>query len=461
MTSIRQRLTRRLLLTLAALVSLGALAAFLCARAALVSQFDAALRARADALVGLVEQHGDRVEMESADELLRDYAAGSTLASFQLWRTNGSSLLRSPSLGEASLPRPASPLTTPQFYEVELPGDLDARALAVAFTPRSADSAGASPREPLLLIVALNREPLDRTLATLQLVFGATGVALLVAIACLVPPALRRELQPLDAFAEQAARIDSGSLHTRFAVDGLPAELLPVATRLNELLARLEATFDRERRFTADVAHEFRTPLAELRALAELSLKLPDTRTAQTDADTLAIAQHLESITTRLLALARGERGELAVHRERVAIAPLLTAITRHLQPQASTRRLTLTVRVPADAHVETDAALLRSILANLADNAVAYSREGTTIELTATAGKRGFVLAVANTPADLAPDDVPNLCERFWRKDPARITDGHAGLGLALAQTFAHALGTELDAQLDATGRLTLSLRT
>ena len=460
MTSIRQRLTRRLLLTLAALVSLGALAAFLCARAALVSQFDAALRARTDALVGLVEQHGDRVEMESADELLRDYAAGSTRASFQLWRTNGSSLLRSPSLGEAALPRPTSPLTTPQFYEVELPGDLDARALAVAFTPRSADAAGASPREPLLLIVALNREPLDRTLAMLQLVFGATGVALLVAIACLVPPALRRELQPLDAFAEQAARIDSRSLHSRFPADGLPAELLPVATRLNELLARLEAAFERERRFTADVAHEFRTPLAELRALAELSLKLPDTRTPQTDADTLAIAQHLEFITTHLLALARGERGELAVHRERVALAPLFTAISKHLQPPAAARRLTLNVRVPADAHVETDAALLRSILTNLADNAVAYSCEDTAIELTATPSERGFLLAIANTPVDLAPADLPRLFERFWRKDAARISDGHVGLGLALAQTFARALGTEIKADLAPTGCLIVSLR-
>lgn len=461
MTSIRQRLTRRLLLTLAALVSLGALAAFLCARAALMSQFDAALRARADALVGLVEQNGDHVEMESADELLRDYAAGSTLASFQLWRTNGASLLRSPSLGEASLHHPNDSLTAPRFYEVELPGDFDARALAVSFTPRSADAASVSPREPLLLIVALNRESLDRTLATLQLVFGGTGGALLVAIACLVPPALRRELQPLDALAEHASRIDSHSLHARFPVTGLPAELLPVVTRLNELLARLEDSFERERRFTADAAHEFRTPLAELRALAELSLKLPDTRTAQTDADTLAIAQHLESITTRLLALARGERGGPVVPRERVALAPLLDVICARLQPQASARRLTFTVHVPAEAHVETDAALLRSILTNLADNAVAYSLAGTDIEFAATPNQGGFTLTVVNTPADLALTDLPRLCERFWRKDPARVTDGHVGLGLALAQTFARTLGTKLEVRLDTAGRLTFSLHT
>jgi len=76
--------------------------------------------------------------------------------------------------------------------------------------------------------------------------------------------------------------------------------------RLNELLARLEESFERERRFSSAVAHEFRTPVAELRSLAELAIKLPDTRGAQTDHDVLSIALHLESVLTRLLTLDAG-----------------------------------------------------------------------------------------------------------------------------------------------------------
>ena len=95
-----------------------------------------------------------------------------------------------------------------------------------------------------------------------------------------VPRVLRRELKPLQALAAEAAGIDAARLSARFATEGLPGELAPIAARLNELLARLEDSFERERRFSSDVAHEFRTPVAELRSLAELAIKLPDTRAA-------------------------------------------------------------------------------------------------------------------------------------------------------------------------------------
>ena len=122
------------------------------------------------------------------------------------------------------------------------------------------------------------RRELDRTLATLQLVLAGSGLLLLAATALVVPRVLRRELKPLQSLAAEAARIDAASLSARFATEGLPGELAPIAARLNELLARLEDSFERERRFSSDVAHEFRTPVAELRSLAELAIKLPDTR---------------------------------------------------------------------------------------------------------------------------------------------------------------------------------------
>ena len=460
MSSIRQRLTRRLLFTLAALISVGALAAYLCASAALQRQFDSALRARAETLTGLLEQNGANLEWEATENSLRDYADGSGRAYFEIWRANGEVFERSASLGETSLARPAAPLATPQFYDVELPGDLDARALALQFTPRAADPASQSVRAPVTLVVALNREGLDHTLATLQLVLGGTGLALLAATALLVPWALRRELRPLDAFAGQAQVMDANTLHERFATAQLPAELTPVAMRLNELLGRLEAAFERERRFSADVAHEFRTPLAELHVLAELSLKLPDTRTAETDRDVLAIARHLESMTGRLLALARGERGELPVHRESIELRPFVASICDSQQTRATTRQLSFAQTIPADTRLTTDPALLRSILTNLVDNAIAYSRPGTAIEISAQPTASSCTLTIASVPADLAPADLPHLFERFWRKDSARVTDGHAGLGLSLARTFARALGGDLTARWEAAERIVFSLR-
>lgn len=460
MNSIRQRLTRRLLFTLVALIGGGAFTAYLCARAALQSQFDAMLRARADALISLIEQNGERVELESSEEILRDYAEGSPRAFFEFWLADGSPFQHSRSLRDAHLPRPAAAFESPALWNLDLPGDLDGRAVAVKFTPRLGGQTPSTTRQPLLLVVSVSREEIDRTLALLQLVLGGTVLALLAAVALFVPRALRRELQPLDAFAEQARRIDAHTLAARFPAANLPVELTPVATRLNELLARLEESFERERRFSADVAHEFRTPLAELRALAELSLKLPDTRTTETDRDVLAIARHLESVTKCLLALARGERGELAVRRERLNLAPLVEGICRSHQARAAVGQLTLTASVSANLSIESDPVLFSSVLTNLVDNAVAYSKAGTGIEIAASANENSFTLRVINTPENLLPADLPHLFERFWRKDAARTVDGHTGLGLALSRAFARGLDGELTAELSAAGRLTMTFR-
>ena len=154
-----------------------------------------------------------------------------------------------------------------------------------------------------ILVVASDRDDLDEALAALALALLGCGAALLAVTIVIVPRLLRRELAPLNELAERAAHVNADSLATRFPSDGLPGELAPISGRLNDLLARLEQAFERERQFGADLAHELRTPIAELRSLAEVALKWPDAREATTDRETLAIALQMEGIVTRLLAL--------------------------------------------------------------------------------------------------------------------------------------------------------------
>jgi signal transduction histidine kinase len=459
MNTIRQQLTRKLLLAVGLLLGTGGAAVYVCARAALVAQFDATLLAKAQAITTLTEQKGSKLEIEFSDEKMRGFDVGGR-DFFELWQADATPVERSRSLGDAQLPLRHGALDAPLFWSLTLPNGQPGRAVGLLFDPQNSDdeSKDATASEAIL-VVAVARGDLDRTLFTLQVVLGSGGLLLLIATALVVPRVLRRELVPLQRLADEAARIDAASLSARFPTEGLPGELAPITARLNELLARLEDSFERERRFSADVAHEFRTPVAELRGLAELAIKLPDTRTAKTDQEVLAVALHLEAILTQLLALARGERSGLPVQRERVALGPLVQAVCDKFHAKAATRKLAFHCQVPADAKADTDPVLLRSILTSLVDNAVEYTPAGGSVDVEAGTENGRLTLRVCNTVQNLEERDLPHLFERFWRKDAARTADGHTGLGLSLAQTFARALGCELTATFAGPARLALTL--
>ncbi len=459
MKTIRRELTRKLLLAAGLLLGAGCLTVYFCARAALQSEFDAGLRAKAQALATLTEQKGSRLEMDFSDEHMPAFEKGGA-DFFELWDAESRTVERSRSLRDGHLPFRHGTLEKPVFWNLKLPEDQRCRATGFKFRPQHAERQPAnSPPSDAILVVASLRRELDRTLATLQLVLAGCGLLLLAATAVVVPRVLRREIKPLQTLAAEAAQIDASKLSARFATEGLPGELVPIAARLNELLARLEDSFERERRFSSDVAHEFRTPVAELRSLAELAIKLPDARAAEADQETLAIALHLESILTHLLALARGEGRGLPVQRERVELAALLRDVCEPFREKARARELDLKVNVPANAHAETDPVLLRSIVRNLVDNAVAYTPRGGEVQVETAADNGCLALRVLNTTDSLEERDLPHLFERFWRKDAARTADGHTGLGLSLARVFAQALGCELTAGFAGPARLVLTL--
>ena len=262
------------------------------------------------------------------------------------------------------------------------------------------------------------------------------GAVVLLATALVVTFAVRRGLAPLDDVGRQ---IESASLQTKVSTGA--AELRPVVDRLNQLLARLDEAFQRERRVSADIAHELRTPIAELRAMAEV----PE---AASWPDALQIAKRMETLVAGLLALARHEAGHQELKREPVALAKLVDEIW---QPLASRR--SLDVKIDVTGTWKTDPTLLRLIIANLLENAVEYSTG--TIRVAGNDTR----LEISNTVNGLTPEDLPKMFERFWRKEAAR-TNGHCGLGLVLARSAATALGLKLEADMPAKQTLRVTLQ-
>jgi two-component system sensor histidine kinase QseC len=461
MSTIRQRLTWRLLAGWCALLVIGGLAAYLTTRAALTRQFDSALRTKAVALSMVIEQDDSgRVVLDASDQIMRDYDAEVTTAFFELWKADGTLLARSPSLHEGKLPLRQQASETLGYWNLTMPGGLAVRAVGLKFEPHPADESN-KPARPLetVLVVATDRRDLDRALTTLAMVTAGSDGLVLALTAAVVPWLLRKELQPLNRLTEQAQRITAETLTERFATEGLPEELTPISRRLNDLLERLQASFERERQFGDNLAHEFRTPIAELRSLAELSLKWPDTRNSGTDCSVLEIALQMEGIINHLLTIARSENGKAPAESGAVKPAALLTSLCQSLQQKAAARNLTIDAKIPPEMEIRTEPARLRSILTNLLNNAVEYSRPGGTVQIQGEGGNGRFALSVINPVENLSPEDVPHLFERFWRKDAARSGGEHSGLGLSLARAFANSLGFTLSAAFEGDGQLRMTL--
>jgi len=458
MRSIQQQLILGLTIAICALWVLGSFAAWLALRAGLIAEFDQAHLTDLYRLAGLTEQNPAGLKFDSTGEILPAFQRRNRPDYFQLWETNGTVLYRSPSLLDLpDLPRQSGNLTAPRIWNLTLPDGMPGRAVGAQFLPNEDEDTPRAPgTAPLtreaILVAAFHRQELDRRLRLVGVVLLLTGLGMGGATIAVVRLAVRRGLRPLAHLAERTGAIDARSLQLRFPVEDLPAELRPISHRLNDLLARLEASFARERQFSADAAHELRTPIAELRSLAEVALKWPEDHAAAQNAleEALAIALQMEAIATGLLALARCESGLVNRKSEPVALDALVREAAQVFQEKSRESQREWKIEVPSDACWFTDRAGLRLIVSNLLSNAVEYGEPGTPIKVVASPNGAGVLLRVSNRNRALTPEHLPRLFERFWRKDGARTSSEHSGLGLAVARAYSDSLGMKLEASLE-----------
>lgn len=277
---------------------------------------------------------------------------------------------------------------------------------------------------------------------------------------------VRRGLMPLNRIARKTGELGPEDLTYRFPVQGLPMELRPICARLNDLFERLQAAFDRERRFSANVAHELRTPITVLRTLCEVWLEYGEDEERRQDTrkilqDTLEIAEQMEHLVTALLALVRSESGQCRLSLEKLDLAGSVREAWASFGESAREKNLSCTLDLPKAVPVETDRELIGAILTNLFSNAVAYSPDRGSVRCVLERRDSGFQLDLENSTTDLEAGDLTHLTEPFWRKDPARTDGGHGGLGLALVSAYAGLLKLSFEVDLPQPDLFRVRLRT
>lgn len=449
----------------AVVILLGSsLLTFTLMRSALRREFDATLIAQARALTAMAVRNDTRLILEYDAYLLPEYARDTHPDVFCFWDRNGTVLLRSPGLAGGDLPLVGGSLNAPEVRDTVLPDGRPARIVGFTFSPRRLGSAEGAPSEGRGLRVAAARDTIEQQHQLVVLGAILIAAAVLGSLASLVTMAWlsRRLLRPLDQLAERIAIIRTDQPTLRLGDLPVPSELAPVRARLDELLDRLQATLQRERAFTADAAHELRTPLAGLRTTLEVALsrERPAADYRQALDESLDISTQMQALVDNLLALARVEAGQVRVEREPTDLATLIEQCWGAVASRALARNVHHTITLNSVGSVTLDRAKLRLVLSNLLENAVSYTDEGGDLTISATVEDGYLQLTCDNSGCSLPASDAPKVFDRFWRGDAARSAAGvHCGLGLALCRTLIDVQGGTIDATIDH-GRFCLTIR-
>ncbi len=310
-------------------------------------------------------------------------------------------------------------------------------------------------------------EPLDSIEASLQVVRHVLffGLPILLGIAGLGGYLLStRSLAPLGWMAEQTRRITGSNLETRLEIGDAAGELQVLARSFNELLSRLDQSFESMRRFVADASHELRTPVAVIRGEADVALA--QDRPASEYRESLAIildeSRRLSRLVEDLLNLARADAGHVRLQVREFYFNDLLSDACRSVQALAASRGVRLDCRCAADVPFRGDEELLRRLVVNLLDNAIRYTPDGGQVSASLEADGRDLRIRVSDTGVGIAPEEAPHVFERFYRVDKARSReDGGFGLGLSIVKWIAesHNGAVELASRPEAGSVFTVTL--
>jgi len=252
----------------------------------------------------------------------------------------------------------------------------------------------------------------------------------------------RYGMRPVEEIATTARRISSTNLRERILPEGYPFEMASLASTFNQMLDRLKESFDRISRFSADIAHDLRTPVNNIRGEAEVALARPRSTDEYRDVieSCLEEAVRLSNLIGDLLFLARADSPLTDLRRERVDVGELLGEVREYYEASAADGGVSLTTTVTAEPVIaELDRTLLQRAVGNLVSNALAHTPPGGAVVLGTNVDSSTIRIKVSDTGVGIPAEALPRVFDRFFRVDSSRSQgSGGTGLGLAIVKSIA-----------------------
>ena len=307
--------------------------------------------------------------------------------------------------------------------------------------------------QPVVIVVGQTTTEITDVLHTFVYVIVIAMVAIIILAGIGGLFLAERALKPVQQITKTAQNIEGSDLSQRINVK-TDDELGMLASTLNEMIGRLEESFNRQRQFTADASHELRTPLAIMQAEATLALskeRAPDDYRKSLETISQE-SDYMSSVIGKLLFLARSDAGKEQLTFEDVELKGLITGLASNIEALAQDKGIKFAVDAHEELMVSGDKVKLRQLFINILENAVRYTPTAGHISVSLVKQESNAVVSISDTGIGIPPEHLPHIFERFYRVDKARArADGGVGLGLAIAKiiTESHKGKIEVESEL------------
>ena len=457
MKSIRSKLVVTLSIAITGLVLSILLATDIAVDSWVDNEFNRGLHSKAGMLMTLVHEDEEGLAFNFSSEFMPEFDGQLEPEYFQMWTEEGV-FTRSQSLNLFALKNlrfEELKLGETKIMSTQLPDGRDGRIIYTRFQPQLDshshrnfyDGVSRPHHSTLTLAYAASSEEVDFILWLIDVIFIVTTVTVIVFIRLFVRKSVDSSLAPLNKLNRDISRISIADKNAVVTIKKPVEELQPIVDNLNAFIQENRQLYFREKRLTSDIAHELKTPIAELINMAEVAIRFPNEKEFEADfkPEVLKISQRLKSIVSNLLLLHKYSDEALP----KQDACDLNQVILRTLE-KCDLERIKFEFQddIPA---IVSNLFALESIITNLVNNAKQYSPDKSVVTVSTLLNKENKLqFSVMNElQVPLTEEDISQLFDPLWQKDSARTSNDNFGLGLSIAKALSKAIDAELQVSL------------
>ncbi|WP_062566931.1 sensor histidine kinase [Pseudoalteromonas shioyasakiensis] len=457
MKSIRSKLVTTLSITITGLVLSILVATDIAVDSWIDNEFNRGLKSKAGMLMSLIDIDEEEIDFDFSGQFMPEFSGSTETEYFQIWSQSGV-FARSESLhlfSQKNLPLEKIKLGETKIINTELPDGRNGRVIYTRFIPPLdldddedfIEGVNTSLQQPITLAYAASSEEVDFVLWLIDVIFVVSTVSVIVFIRLFVRKSVDSSLAPLNKLNRDISQLSIADKNAVITIKEPVKELQPIVDSLNAFIRENRQLYFRERRLTSDIAHELKTPIAELINMAEVAIRFPNEKEFEADfkPEVLKISQRLKSIVSNLLLLHKYSDEAL----QKQDACDLNQVILRTLEKHDLERiKFEFQDDIPA---IVSNLFALESIITNLVNNAKQYSPDKSDVTVSTLLTKEDKLqFSVTNEfKVPLTEDDLSQLFDPLWQKDSARTSNDNFGLGLSIAKALSKAIDAELQVSL------------